>query len=181
MAIWTLLGIAVALAMDAFAVAIAAGMTMPTVTRRHVFRLAFHFGLFQFMMPIIGWLLGGQLKNWVHGYDSWVAFALLTAVGGKMVYDAWRRETSQPRSDPTRGAMLVTLSITTSLDALAVGASMALSGVSVWGPSVVIGLVAAALTAVGLGFGTRLGTRWEDWAEMAGGLLLIGIGVLSLL
>ena len=174
---WTLIGIAVGLAMDALAVAIAAGLTISPVTPRHVFRLAFHFGLFQFMMPIVGWTAGRELADWIGGYDHWVAFGLLSFVGGRMIWEARQHKASESRADPTRGLMLVTLSLATSLDALAVGVSMAMLGVSVWGPSVVIGLVAAALTALGVMFGARLGPRWENWAEVVGGSVLLVIGV----
>jgi putative Mn2+ efflux pump MntP len=128
---FTLLGIAVGLAMDAFAVAIAAGLTVANVTPRHVFRLAFHFGLFQFLMPIVGWLAGKEITEHLPGYEVWVAFGLLSFVGGKMLLDACRRKEDEPRSDPTRGLMMVTLSVATSIDALAVGVSMALVGVSI--------------------------------------------------
>lgn len=175
---WTaLLGISVGLAMDAFAVAIAAGLAVESVTPRHVFRLGFHFGLFQFMMPILGWLAGGQLASYIGDYDHWAAFALLAYVGGKMLWDAWSDQKAESAGDPTRGVRLVTLSIATSIDALAVGMTMALLGVSVWLPSVVIGVVTATLTAIGITFGGRLGARWEHWADVIGGGILILIGV----
>ena len=112
--------------------------------------------------------------------DHWLAFGLLSFVGGKMLWDSRRRDESESRTDPTRGLALMTLSVATSLDALAVGVSMALLGVSIWIPSVVIGLVAAGLTAIGIGFGARLGPRCESWADVAGGsvLLLIGVSIL---
>jgi manganese efflux pump family protein len=174
----SLLGIAVGLAMDAFAVSIAAGLAVDSVTPRHVFRIGFHFGLFQFMMPVIGWLAGGQLAAYFGGYDHWVAFALLVYVGGRMLWEA-RCEKKAERSgrDPTRGLMLVTLSIATSLDALAVGVSMAFLGVSVWIPAVVIGIITATLSAVGITFGGRIGPRWQHWAEAGGGIVLILIGL----
>lgn len=172
----TLLGISVGLAMDAFAVAIAAGLTLPAVTPRHVFRLSFHFGLFQFLMPVLGWLAGREVAGYIGAYDHWLAFGLLGFVGGKMLLEACHPEDTQDRADPTRGLTLVSLSVATSLDALAVGLSMAFLRVSIWFPCVVIGLVAAALTAVGLGFGTRIGPRWGRWAEAAGGLVLLLIG-----
>jgi putative Mn2+ efflux pump MntP len=172
-----LLGLSVGLAMDAFAVAVATGMVLDTVTPRHVFRLGFHFGLFQFMMPIIGWLAGSQLAGNIKAYDHWVAFLLLAYVGGKMLWEARSNERDENRADPTRGLKMVSLSVATSLDALAVGVSMALLGVSVWLPSVVIGIVAATLTAIGIGFGRRIGSRWGRWAEVAGGLVLIAIGL----
>jgi putative Mn2+ efflux pump MntP len=175
-----LLGISVGLAMDAFAVSIVAGLRVAPVTRRHTFRLAFHFGLFQFMMPIFGWLAGNELVEYIGGYDHWIAFALLAFVGGKMLLEACGEKDSEIKVDPTRGWMLVTLSVATSLDAFAVGLSMAFLGISVWVPSVVIGLVAAALSAIGAIFGGYLGRGCGRWAEFAGGcvLLLIGLRIL---
>jgi len=147
------------------------------VTPRHTFRIAFHFGLFQFLMPIIGWLAGEQLIRYIHDYDRWIAFGLLAFVGGKMLWEAWGNKESKTDSDPTRGLMLVTLSVATSIDALAVGMSMALLGVSILLPSIVIGVVTVALSALGITFGGRIGPRWQRWAEIAGGLVLILIGL----
>ncbi|NQT13340.1 MAG: manganese efflux pump [Planctomycetes bacterium] len=172
-----LLGISVGLAMDAFAVSIVAGLRVAPVTRRHTFRLAFHFGLFQFMMPIFGWLAGKKLVQYIEAYDHWIAFGLLAFVGGKMLLEAFSEKDSDFTVDPTRGWMLVALSLATSLDAFAVGLSMALFHVSVWIPSVVIGLVAAALSAVGAVFGGYLGRRCGRWAELAGGCVLVLIGL----
>jgi putative Mn2+ efflux pump MntP len=176
-----ILGISVGLAMDAFAVAVAAGLAIGRVTPRQTFRLAFHFGLFQFLMPILGWLAGQQLASCVQPYDHWIAFGLLSFVGGKMLVEALRGEHSQSRSDPTRGLTLVTLSVATSIDALAVGLSMAFLQVSVWVPAAVIGLVTAAITTAGIGFGGLLGPRWGNRAEAVGGgvLLLIGLKILA--
>ncbi len=176
-----LIGLAVGLAMDAFAVAVAAGIAVAQVTPRHVFRLGFHFGLFQFMMPILGWLAGSQLRSYIADYDHWIAFALLGYVGGKMLGEAFCDKAAKTAGDPTRGLSLVTLSIATSIDALAVGMSMAMVGVSIWLPSIVIGLVAASLTAVGIGFGSRIGPRFGRWAEAVGGCVLILIGLRILL
>ena len=172
-----LLGISVGLAMDALAVSIAAGLSLAAVTPRHTFRLAFHFGLFQFMMPILGWMVGRQAASHVSAYDHWVVFGLLGAIGCKMLLDARGEKQPDAKTDPTRGWMLVMLSVATSVDALAVGVSMGLMGVSVWIPSVVIGVVAATLSAVGLTFGSRLGTGWGRKAETAGGCILLAIGL----
>ena len=177
----SLLGIAVGLAMDAFAVSIAAGLAVEAVTPRHVFRVAFHFGLFQFMMPIVGWLAGEQLAGYVGQFAPWLAFALLIYVGGKMLWEARGKKNTATSGDPTRGLKLLTLSVATSIDALAVGMSMAFMGVSVWFPSVVIGIVTAALTAIGVTFGGRIGSRWGRWADAAGGIVLILIGLKVLL
>ena len=179
--ILTLGGIAVGLATDAFAVSISAGMTLSPVTSRHVFRLAFHFGLFQCLMPILGWVAGSVIAGYLRTFNAWVAFALLSYVGGKMLWEAWHASVSESRADPTRGMTLVTLCIATSIDALAVGMSMAMVGVSVWIPAVVIGLVTGALTAAGITFGSRVGSVFGQWAEMAGGCVLILIGLRVLL
>jgi len=177
-----LLGLSVGLAMDAFAVAVAAGLAIEAVTPRHMFRLGFHFGLFQFMMPIVGWLAGEGLAAQIGGYGNWLAFALLGYVGGKMLWEARREKRDESsNADPTRGLKLLTLSVATSIDALAVGMSMALLGVSIWLPSVVIGVVTATLTVVGIAFGARIGSRFGRWAEIVGGLVLILIGVKVLL
>ncbi|MCE5268798.1 MAG: manganese efflux pump MntP family protein [Planctomycetaceae bacterium] len=172
----SILGLSVGLATDALAVSIAVGLALESVTPRHVFRLSFHFGLFQFMMPIIGWLAGKQLARYIDGFDHWIAFALLCGVGGKMLWEAWEDNETAPDRDPTRGLTLVALSLATSLDALAVGLSMAFLRVSMWWPSVIIGVITAAMCSVGITFSSRIGARFGHWADAAGGIVLIGIG-----
>lgn len=172
---WYILGIAVSLAMDAFAVSVAACVRVTRVNAGHVFRLAFSFGFFQFLMPVLGWLVGRGLSRWLEAVDHWVAFVLLAGIGGRMLWESFRSPEGVVR-DHTRGWMLLILSIATSIDALAVGFSMAFLEVSIWVPSLIIGIVAAALTAIGAVFGSRLGCRFGVWAERFGGLVLIGIG-----
>lgn len=175
-----LFGIAVGLAMDAFAVSIAAGVSLSSVTPRHVFRMAFHFGLFQFGMTILGWGAGSTISAHVAAWDHWLAFGLLSLIGGKMLLDACRKTDRKATVDPTRGWMLVALSIATSIDAFAVGLSMAFLQVGVLFPCIVIGLVAAAFSAVGIVFAGRVLRKWGRVAELlgAGVLILIGIRVL---
>lgn len=163
--------------MDAFAVSVVAGLTLHRVTPRQTFRLAFHFGLFQCLMPIFGWLGGREIGALIQDYDHWIAFLLLAIIGSKMLLEAWKGESAMTPADPTRGLLLVTLSLATSIDALAVGLSMGVLKHSVWGPSVVIGLVAGSLTAIGITFGNRLGTRVGRSAEVCGGCILILIGI----
>ncbi|MEI8371769.1 MAG: manganese efflux pump MntP family protein [Planctomycetota bacterium] len=172
----TTLGIAVGLAMDAFAVSIVAGLNMPRITLRHVFRIAFHFGLFQFIMPVLGWVAGKEMASRIGVFDHWIAFALLAFVGGKMLREAWGEHETESRADPTRGMMLITLSVATSIDALAVGISFALLHVTIWLPSVVIGIVTCVLSAIGMTCGSRFGARWGRLAEAAGGCVLLFIG-----
>ena len=168
--------------MDALAVAIATGIVLGNVSGRQTFRLSFHFGLFQFLMPVIGWLAGLSVERYLSGYDHWLAFGLLAFIGSKMIYEALRGNGDEKvASDPTRGGSLVVLSVATSVDALAVGLSLGVLRVRIWYPAVVIGLVAAALTAAGLHLGGRIGQRFGRKMEIAGGLVLIGIGFKILL
>lgn len=178
----TLFGIAVALAMDAFAVALSAGVQLNPITGRQLFRLGFHFGLFQGMMPVIGWLAGIGLKQFVTVYAPWIAFTLLTLVGGKMIYEAITdQDDNRKRRDPTKGATMVMLSLATSIDALAVGFSMSLLGVAIWTPAVAIGCITATLTVAGMLLGRKIGTIWGGRVEILGGFILIGIGLKILL
>lgn len=174
----SLIAIAVALAMDAFAVAIVSGLTLNPMTGRHIFRLAFHFGLFQFLMPIIGWLAGVAIQKYIAAYDHWIAFALLSFIGGKMIYESFQAdETKRTTSDPTTGWSLVLLSIATSIDALAVGLSLAMLGSSIIFQAIVIGIVAALFTIGGMLLGRRIGAFWGKRVEVFGGIILCGIGI----
>lgn len=179
----SLLGISVALAMDAFAVALATGLTLETLTGRHLFRLGFHFGLFQALMPIIGWLAGLSVSKWIEAFDHWVAFALLAMIGIKMIREAFGEEDEDKSSpkDPTRGLKMLMLSIATSIDALAVGLTLAMLGVEIWIPSIVIGLVAGGFTVTGMLLGRRISGIWGKRVEVFGGAVLVLIGVKILL
>lgn len=182
----TILGIAVALAMDAFAVAIATGVSLKQVSFRQTFRLSWHFGLFQAMMPVIGWGLGATVQSYMADYDHWVAFILLALVGGNMLREAVLadedEENPRPRKDATKGMTLVMLSVATSIDALAIGLSMSMLQVSIGTPAVVIGIVAGLFTIAGLHLGKRVArlTWLSSWAEIVGGLVLwlIGLNIL---
>lgn len=177
----SIFGIALALAMDAFAVALAAGVTLERITGRHLFRFGFHFGLFQAMMPVIGWLAGITVQRWIAAYDHWIAFGLLAFVGIKMIREAFEEEDEAAATDPTRGMTMVMLAIATSIDALAVGLSLGMLGVSVWLPAAVIGLVCGVLTVTGMLLGGRIGQLWGQRVEVLGGLVLCGIGLKILL
>ncbi|MBU4263250.1 MAG: manganese efflux pump MntP family protein [Proteobacteria bacterium] len=173
----TLIFIALALAMDAFAVALAAGVALHPVSKRQLFRLGFHFGLFQGLMPIIGWLAGLGVQGLISAYDHWLAFGLLSFVGGKMIFEAFQDDEEKQKTDPTKGATMVMLSIATSIDALAVGLSLAVIGVNIWTPALVIAVTAATLTVAGMLLGGKIGMIWGKRVEVLGGLLLIGIGL----
>lgn len=172
--------IAVALAMDAFAVAIATGVRLKYVSPRQFFRLAWHFGLFQAMMPIIGWAAGLTVRESIARFDHWIAFGLLAFVGVNMIREAFKlEEDARRKRDPTRGLTLVMLSVATSIDALAVGLTISMLQVAIWLPALVIGLVAGAFTVLGLQLGKAVGSaeRLSPVAEVLGGVVLIGIGL----
>jgi putative Mn2+ efflux pump MntP len=173
----TTVGLAVGLAMDALAVAVATGLLLGRPSPGHVLRLAFHFGLFQFLMPVVGWAAGRTVEAAIRDYDHWVAFGLLAFVAGKMLWESRRRAEEAPAGDPTRGWLLLVLSVATSVDALAVGLSLAFLHVSIWLPSVVIGLVAFAFTAAGVLAGARVGRTLGRWPQIVGGVVLLAIGV----
>lgn len=181
MSILSILGIAVALAMDAFAVAIAVGISLKQISVRQTFRLSWHFGLFQALMPLIGWWLGSTIRNVVVSYDHWIAFALLAGVGSNMLREAiqFDHESEEPRKDSTRGLTMVMLSVATSIDALAVGFSMSMLKISIVTPAVIIGIVAAAFTITGMHLGKKVASfqRLSVYAEILGGLVLWGIGL----
>jgi putative Mn2+ efflux pump MntP len=174
------LALAVALAMDAFAVSIASGVSLRTVSARQTFRLAWHFGLFQAMMPVLGWTAGFTVRSRIEAYDHWVAFALLVFVAQGMLRSAFKGEPAgADAKDPTKGMTMVMLSVATSIDALAVGLSLSLINVSIWTPALIIGLVAGVFTTVGMHLGKVIGSmaQLSRWAEMTGGVVLLAIGV----
>ena len=174
------LAVAIALAMDAFAVSLSASASLGRVNVGHYFRMALTFGFFQFAMPVIGWMLGLSVKDWIEAWDHWIAFALLFFVGMNMLREAFFGDGEEEcQGDPSRGATLILLAVATSIDALAVGLSFSMAGISVWMPAIVIGLVCAMLTALGIRLGSALG-RSEFLGKKAavlGAMVLIGIGV----
>ncbi len=176
-----ILAIAVGLAMDAFAVSIGIGTAGEIRGVRPIFRLAFHFGLFQFLMPVLGWGAGSAFASAIATVDHWVALALLSFVGARMIRSGLSPAENRGRPDPSRGWTLVMLSIAVSIDALAVGLSLAMLKVRIVFPSIIIGLVTGGLSWLGLAVGHRLGRGFGARMEIAGGILLIAIGARILL
>jgi putative Mn2+ efflux pump MntP len=173
--------IALSMAMDAFAVCLGAGTQEQTSGSRPTFRLAFHFGLFQFLMPVLGWFAGTTIERYIAAYDHWIAFGLLAFVGGRMVWSGFHPEKEEEKNDPSRGWTLVLLSIVVSIDALAVGLSLGIIGVTIWVPAVVIGIVTGLVSWLGLRLGNKLGEKFGKRMEIAGGIVLILLGVRILL
>jgi putative Mn2+ efflux pump MntP len=169
--------IALGLAMDAFAVAAGAASAGFAANRRAQFRLWFHFGLFQALMPVLGWLIGSRVASLISAWDHWVIFGLLVWIGGHMIRDGRRPEAERvARNDPTRGRSLIMLSLATSLDALAVGFGFGCLGLSIWTAAAVIGLVTAAVSQLGCRLGSRLGRLYGPKAAILGGVVLVGVG-----
>ncbi len=171
--------IAVALAMDAFAVSIATGVNLKDVSFRQTFRLSWHFGLFQALMPVVGYGAGLSIRIYIERYDHWIAFMLLSLVGVNMIREAFNNDKDdEKKNDPTKGISLVILSVATSIDALAVGFSISLLNVSIWTPALIIGIVAGIFTIIGLQIGKKIGSALQLslYAEIVGGIVLIAIG-----
>ncbi|MGB2905873.1 MAG: manganese efflux pump MntP family protein [Candidatus Aminicenantaceae bacterium] len=172
-------GIALALAMDAFAVTLGIGAALKRLTSSQSLRLAFSFGLFQFGMPLLGWAAGRSILPLIEAVDHWVAAGLLFLVAGRMAYDSFHsQETDRPGpQDPTRGLNLLLLAVATSIDALAVGLSLAMLSVPILYPALVIGAVAFAMTLVGARIGPVLGRLAGKRAALAGALVLFAIAI----
>jgi manganese efflux pump family protein len=182
MSLWEVLVVAVGLSMDALAVSLAASASQRAVGGRATFRLAFHFGLFQCLMPILGWLLGTTVAPYIAAFDHWIAMILLGIVGGRMIRsglsddEASSEAGEQPR-DPSRGLTLIMLSVATSIDALAVGLTLAMLGSNIWQASVIIGLVTGGLSVGAVRIGSRVGQTFGKKMEVVGGLALVAIGL----
>jgi manganese efflux pump family protein len=165
------------LAMDAFAVSICAGTNELTRGKGPTFRLSFHFGLFQFMMPVIGWLLGSGIQKYIEAYDHWVVLGLLAFVGTKMIKSGFDKNADMKKGDLSKGMNLIIVSIATSLDALAIGISFAMLNTGILYPSLIIGIITASLSFVGVRLGNKLGTKFGKRMEILGGIILILIGI----
>jgi putative Mn2+ efflux pump MntP len=173
----SILLIAVGLAMDAFAVSIVTGSVYKDLHVKHALRMALSFGGFQAVMPLIGFLAGLSLKNYITHVDHWVAFGLLVFVGGKMVYEAFQIESAEKNRDPSNLLILLALSVATSIDALAVGITLSLLTSAICLAVTLIGLITFGLSFAGVYLGKRFGHFFESRIEVVGGLILIGIGI----
>ncbi|MBI2850667.1 MAG: manganese efflux pump [Chloroflexi bacterium] len=170
--------IALGLAADCFVVALGCSICRKTLSFPQVGRVSLSFGVFQAVMPVLGWLAGLTVVNLVADYDHWVALALLGFVGGKMIWGAFRSEDDRnENADITKGWLLLTLSVATSIDALAVGLTFAFIKVNILAASLTIGIASFLITMLGFQLGKRANRLMGKRAEVIGGLILIGIGV----
>jgi manganese efflux pump family protein len=177
MQILTILLIAVGLAMDAFAVSLGIGTAGEIETLRGKMRLAAHFGIFQAGMTELGWVIGETVVNYVEGFDHWIAMILLVYVGINLIRAGLKKDGRAFKQDPSTGRTLVLLSFATSIDAFAVGLSIAILGVPVTITVIIIGVITFLLSVLGLFAGVRLGVAFGKRMEIIGGLILIAIGL----
>ena len=175
-----LLFIAVGLAADALAVSVSSGAIIRKMHLRHALRIAIFFSFFQGLMPWIGWELASLAGDWFQAIDHWIAFTLLVLIGGKMVYES-RQMYEEDDRDPLNLYILFTLAIATSIDALAIGVTFSFLDISILEPVLIIGFVTFILSLFGTYIGAFFGHIFEDKIELAGGIILIGIGVKILL
>ena len=167
--------------MDAFAVSIASGAAYKELQVKHAFRMAIFFGGFQAFMPLIGALAGLSLKAHIQQADHWIAFAILSAVGGKMIYESFEIRQAEQKLHPSNILVLLTLSVATSIDALAVGITLSLVTLNIITAVIIIGLVTFVLSYLGVYIGKKFGHFFENRIEAVGGLILIALGVKILL
>ncbi|MDP3447849.1 MAG: manganese efflux pump MntP family protein [Eubacteriales bacterium] len=174
---------AVALSMDAFAVSTCKGLNLRKMSWKHAGLIGLFFGGFQALMPLLGWLLGRQFEHLITSVDHWIVFALLSIIGGKMIYDARKsaKEDYCPSQDKLDLKELVGLSFATSIDALAVGISLAFLNVRILPSVAVIGVTTCLFSMLGVAIGQKFGAKYQSHATMVGGVVLVLIGLRILL
>ncbi len=179
MSFGAILLLACGLAMDAMAVAAARGMAVVRITPRHVLLVALFFGGFQGLMPLLGWFVGRSFGSEVAAWDHWIAFALLGAIGAKMIWEARgaRDEPTERESDPFGLRVMFVLAVATSVDALAVGVTLPILGAPLLLSVLTIGLTTALLSSLGLFAGRRFGSMLGRRLDLFGGVVLIGLGL----
>lgn len=170
---------AIGLAMDAFAVSICKGLASKKITIKNALIVGLYFGLFQALMPLIGYFFGSVVATYVEAIDHWVVFGLLAFVGGKMIYEALSGEESI--DDSLTFKVMIVLAIATSIDALAVGLSFSMIEINIWLAVGLIGIITLVLTGIGYWIGNIFGSKYKNAAEIFGGVILILMGLKILL
>ncbi len=173
----TIILIAFSLAMDCFAVSITGGALVVKPRLKNALKVGAFFGLFQSIMPLIGWALGYGFRNLISRFDHWIAFGLLFAIGAKMIYESFRKDTDKKKKDILNNYTLFLLAIATSIDALIVGMSFAFIDVPLIYSILIIGAFAFLLSVIGYFIGNKVGNFIKSKIEIVGGVILIGIGV----
>lgn len=180
MGILTIIIIAIGLAMDAFAVSICKGLSMKKMSWKKGVIIGGYFGFFQALMPLVGYLLGIGFQDKVTGVDHWIAFILLGIIGINMIKEALSKE-EEEKNDSVNFKEMIVLAIATSIDALAVGITMAFLEVNIALAITIIGIITFAISVIGVKIGNIFGNKYEKKAELAGGIILILMGIKILL
>lgn len=173
--------LSIGLAMDAFAVSVCKGLKMKKVDYKYAFLIAGFFGVFQALMPSIGWLLGKQFEQYITSIDHWIAFVLLGFIGGKMIVEAFKGGDEEEGDICYDLKEIFLLAIATSIDALAVGITFAFLQMDILVPVLSIGIITFFLSVIGVLVGNRFGVKYKSKAELAGGIILVLIGIKILL
>jgi len=168
--------LALGLAADAFAVSLSSGLTIRHMKINKALKIALFFGGFQALMPLIGWLLGLSFRSFISSIDHWVAFGLLSFIGGRMIYEATQEEICDEKFNPLDIYTLLTLSVATSIDALAVGLGFSVLKTSILAAVTVIGFITFFLCFIGVFLGHKFGDLFQKKIEILGGSILIIIG-----
>jgi len=174
---YLLIIIAVGLSMDAVAVSISSGMRLNTIRFRDAAKIALFFGVFQAVMPVIGWYAGSHIVRFISYYDHWIAFGLLAFVGFKMIWESFRADGQKSNVNPLDLKVLLLLAIATSIDALAVGLGFAILNVNIVSAISIIGIITFVLSLIAVYVGKFCSCRFGKRVELLGGLILIGIGL----
>ena len=176
--IWLL---AIGLAMDCFAVSIASGIILKRVQLRPMLIMALAFGFFQALMPLLGWIGASFFSHLIESIDHWTAFAILAFLGGRMIMESFEDEDCRHEFDPTKLKVVAALAVATSIDALAVGITLAFLNVALIPSVTFIGVTTFVISAIGIRIGNLFGMKYKSRAEFAGGVILICIGLKILL
>ena len=181
MSIISLIVIASGLAMDAFAVSITSGFSIKPLKVSHALKIGIFFGLFQAIMPVIGWYTGLAFRDLIAHVDHWIAFGLLSFIGCKMIYESNKSGKDKNQINSLNIYTLILLSIATSIDALAIGLTLSFLKVFIILPAITIGIITFLFSFTGVYLGNKFGHFFEVKIEIFGGLILIGIGIKILL
>lgn len=169
--------VAVGLAMDAFSVAICKGLSMKKFELKKSVIIGLYFGIFQGAMPIIGYFLGNTFVEAIEKYDHWIAFVLLSFIGINMIREAFDKDDCETTNDKVDFKSMIWLAIATSIDALTVGVTFSFLKVNIWFSALLIGIITYVLSIIGVMIGNKFGAKYKAKAEVAGGVILIIMGI----
>jgi len=172
----SLIAIGVVLSIDSLVASITTGACNKEVSNYYVYKIAVFMAVFQATMPLFGWLIGTSFKSIIESYDHWVAFALLLAIGGKLIYEGMHRDNDSSLIDPRKNLVLCGIALATSIDALVVGIGFGLIDVNIWLAMFVIGVATFIFSVAGVVVGKRIGNKINMGIEIFGGLVLVGLG-----